>query len=723
MSDKLNIIYCSNIVNILYKNIKRSGIFFVAYNILLELLKRNDVCVTLYCDKSRYLEYRKLIKKYFLNVKLISNIPVNSFTEYYLKLKNRRIKAKENKKIIKKIFYQLILLLFSPLFKLMCLFDKLNIFKYCGYDCALSSHLKFPKEIQKNKNIKKFTILHDMIPLLFPEKSIDFKKERGWFRELIMSINSKDFYFANSEYTKKDFMKYNPIDSKKIKTTLLACNSSFHPCGSEEIRKSKEKYNIPLDKKYLFSLCNIDPRKNLFRILKTYIEFIKKHNVDDLYFVIGGAHFNSFIKQFDKELNINFENYKDKILKIGYVDDEDLAPLYSGAEWFVYTSQYEGFGLPPLEAMASGCPVITSNNSSLPEVVGDAGIMIDWDSDEQHIDAYEKYYFNHELREQNRQKGLERAKQFSWEKCTNIIVESMKNEYKKEDKLKSLIVRVLCCLIPFKKYRKNLRKNLLQEVIKFQYDITPKFEIVENPKISIVIPVYNQFKVTYECLKSIAYYKPRVTFEIIIADDCSTDNTKKIEKIVPGVKSIRTKGNYGFLKNVKNAVKYAKGEYIFLMNNDMLVTDNWLDSLYETIIKDDKIGIVGSLTLNQDGSAQEFGAKLDEEAHCHFNEIQTEEIENLQEQEVQYCSGCSMLFSKSDWDKLDGFDEQYNTAYYEDTDFNFKMRYNLGKKIICQPKSKIYHIRNLTYSTSANKFSRINRILFLKKWGERLIEE
>ena len=68
-----------------------------------------------------------------------------------------------------------------------------------------------------------------------------------------------------------------------------------------------------------------------------------------------------------------------------YIDDEDLAPLYSGAEWFVFTSQYEGFGLPPLEAMACGCPVIASNNSSLPEVVGDAGIMIDWDSDEQHI--------------------------------------------------------------------------------------------------------------------------------------------------------------------------------------------------------------------------------------------------------------------------------------------------------------------------------------------------
>lgn len=158
-------------------------------------------------------------------------------------------------------------------------------------------------------------------------------------------------------------------------------------------------------------MCSIDPRKNLVRILKTYCQFIEKHNIDNLYFVVGGGHFPEFIEQFEQELE-NFKDFKDKIIRIGYVDDEDLAPLYSGAEWFVYTSQYEGFGLPPLEAMSCGCPVITSNNSSLPEVVGDAGIMIDWDSDEQHIEAYEKYYFNEAIREEYRQKGLNRAKLF-----------------------------------------------------------------------------------------------------------------------------------------------------------------------------------------------------------------------------------------------------------------------------------------------------------------------
>lgn len=269
-------------------------------------------------------------------------------------------------------------------------------------------------------------LLHDVIPLLFPDLTMDANAPNGWFRKLTDAITKNNYYFANSENTKKDFIKYfKNIDESKIFTTLLACNENFYPRQEEEVIRVKKKYNIPSDKKYLFSLCSIDPRKNSIRILKTYSEFIRKHNIDDLYFVIGGGHFKTFIEEFDKEVS-SIEIEEGKILKIGYVDDEDLPALYSGAEWFVYTSMYEGFGLPPLEAMSCGCPVITSNNSSLPEVVGDAGIMIDWNSDEQHIQAYEKYYFENELRMKNRQKGLERAKQFSWKKCANEMIAEMR---------------------------------------------------------------------------------------------------------------------------------------------------------------------------------------------------------------------------------------------------------------------------------------------------------
>ena len=140
----------------------------------------------------------------------------------------------------------------------------------------------------------------------------------------------------------------------------------------------------------------------------------------DLCFVLGGTFWKNYEGAYEdllKELDVP----PGRILTIGYVDDNDVAGLLSNAHWLVYTSKYEGFGMPPLEAMQCGCPVITSNNSSLPEVVGDAGLMIDCDSEEQHIQAYEQYYFDHELRNANILKGLERSKNFTWETTFAVI--------------------------------------------------------------------------------------------------------------------------------------------------------------------------------------------------------------------------------------------------------------------------------------------------------------
>ena len=154
---------------------------------------------------------------------------------------------------------------------------------------------------------------------------------------------------------------------------------------------------------------------------------VLKNNIQDLVWVMGGGQYKSFSEQIKSE-SINSNLYDRCVLYAGYIDDNDLPILYSNAEWFVFTSQYEGFGLPPLEAMQCGCPVITSNNSSLPEVVGDAGILIDWNSEEQHIEAYEKYYFNEKLRKENSQNGLERAKTFSWTKTVNEMVGYMQSK-------------------------------------------------------------------------------------------------------------------------------------------------------------------------------------------------------------------------------------------------------------------------------------------------------
>ena len=119
------------------------------------------------------------------------------------------------------------------------------------------------------------------------------------------------------------------------------------------------------------------------------------------------------------------KEFKNKILKIGYVADEDLAALYSGAEMFVYPSIYEGFGMPVLEAMQCGCPVITSNVSSLPEVIGSAGIQINPENNSELIEAYEKMYFDKNFKEKCAQESLKQASKFSWEKCVNIITDEI----------------------------------------------------------------------------------------------------------------------------------------------------------------------------------------------------------------------------------------------------------------------------------------------------------
>ena len=142
--------------------------------------------------------------------------------------------------------------------------------------------------------------------------------------------------------------------------------------------------------------------------------------------MLGGGHWDKFLPQLEKEIS-DLSEYKDRILKIGYVDDEDLSPLFSGAEMFVYPSIYEGFGMPVLEAMQCGCPVITSNVSSLPEVIGEAGIQINPHSDSEMLAAYEKMYFDKNFREECSRKGIERAKQFSWKACVDKMLDVIKN--------------------------------------------------------------------------------------------------------------------------------------------------------------------------------------------------------------------------------------------------------------------------------------------------------
>ena len=432
MSKKINVLfYADCLISGLKKNAFRAGVFFVVLNLLKKMSEKDFLNIVLYVKQDKIPELKKFVELYFPD-KSFECIDVeffkNPLARLYYDLKHLKVEAKENKQFLRKLFYQIVMLFLFPLKKIVSYFIRMSISD--NWDCYFSPNFIVPEYITKLP-VKKFVYVHDLIPIVLPDLHPD-SAEDSWFIKTVRQYSSDWYYFTNSECTRKDLLKYCPqIVKDKVFTALLACDENFNPADDKMQQYVKNKYNIPMDKKYVFSLSTLEPRKNLIRAVKTFIEFINKNNIDDLVFVLGGGHWDMFIDKLNSEIE-NLGEYKDKIIKAGYVDDEDLAALYSGAQWFVYTSMYEGFWLPPLEAMASGCPVITSNNSSLPEVVGDAGLTVNPYSDEEHIMAYEKYYYDSNLRQENKIKGQERAKLFSWQKCTDIIVNQMFNAVSKE---------------------------------------------------------------------------------------------------------------------------------------------------------------------------------------------------------------------------------------------------------------------------------------------------
>ena len=144
-----------------------------------------------------------------------------------------------------------------------------------------------------------------------------------------------------------------------------------------------------------------------------------------MYFYFGGSGKKEFDEILKTQLGKQYETHKDKLVSLGYIDDEDVNLLYSNSLFFSFLSLYEGFGMPPLEAMMCGVPVICANNSSLPEVVGDAALMVDPEDEDEVIEAFRKFYFDENLRDEYIKKGLKRAELFNWDKTYKIMSEKI----------------------------------------------------------------------------------------------------------------------------------------------------------------------------------------------------------------------------------------------------------------------------------------------------------
>lgn len=285
-----------------------------------------------------------------------------------------------------------------------------------------STFYPLPADRGGMEKLRRFVTVYDLIPILFP--GYCRANEAQVVQGVVRSIGPDDWAIAISHATKRDLCNYAGIDPARVFVTHLAASGLFARCDdSGRLAAVREKYGIPAGR-YVLSLSTLEPRKNIEHTIRCFVELVQQQHVNDLHLVLVGTKGWDYKTIFD-QLD-NYSALKDRIIITGFVEDSDLAALYSGAAMFVYPSIYEGFGLPPLEAMQCGVPVITSNTSSLPEVVGDAGIMVDPSDVDSLCHSMFRIYSEPSLAAEMAAKSLERAKLFSWERCAQETVRAYK---------------------------------------------------------------------------------------------------------------------------------------------------------------------------------------------------------------------------------------------------------------------------------------------------------
>ena len=247
------------------------------------------------------------------------------------------------------------------------------------------------------------------------------------------------------------------------------------------------------------------------------------------------------------------------------------------------------------------------------------------------------------------------------------------------------------------------------------------FPTTKQPLISIIIPIYNHLDYTLRCLKSIMKNPPSISFEVIIVDDFSTDNSAEVLQTVEGLRIISKSANKGFIHACNDGAKLARGEYLHFLNNDTEVSAGWLDELLRTFFTFPGTGLVGSKLVYSDGSLQEAGGIVWKDGSAwNFGRNQDALLPVYNyARNVDYCSGASIVLTKALFIELGGFDELYCPAYYEDTDLAFKVR-ERGYRVIYQPLSVVVHHESITSSTRKHKMINVNLKKFYDRWQDHL---
>jgi glycosyltransferase involved in cell wall biosynthesis len=269
--------------------------------------------------------------------------------------------------------------------------------------------------------------IHDLSLFTQSQTHEDENVRRGKRRIPLMARRATRI-IAPSEFTRREIVQHFGVREDKIRVIFEAARDEMRPLAVSECQAAFAKYHI--QPPYLLYVGTIEPRKNLLTLIRAYNELLKNTDHRPQLVLCGGRGW-----LFDEVFKL-VESFKlqDQVRFTGYVADEDLPALYSAAEIFVYPSLYEGFGLPPLEAMACGTPAITSDVSSLPEVVGGAGLMHAPEDSQALARHIATLLGDLTAREYFKRAGLEQAARFSWDRAareTQSLYDEVFEQWKK----------------------------------------------------------------------------------------------------------------------------------------------------------------------------------------------------------------------------------------------------------------------------------------------------
>lgn len=271
------------------------------------------------------------------------------------------------------------------------------------------------------KKIKQAIMVHDLAPFTMADT---FHKMRRIYKQKAInySINSAKIVFVNSFFTKSEVVRYFPNIKNKINIVHLGLEKSIERISDEALLADhRKKYS--LKEPVILFVGTIETRKNIIRLIRAFAKGKRTYGWQHSLLLVGmpGHGFNDIQKEI-------FSNKIQDFVKIsGYVQENELSIFYSLADIFVYPSLYEGFGFPPLEAMRCGCPVIVSNSTSIPEVVGDAGLYVDPYNESSITEQINLLINNSNLKKELVEKGYKRSLQFTWEKTVSSTLEVLES--------------------------------------------------------------------------------------------------------------------------------------------------------------------------------------------------------------------------------------------------------------------------------------------------------